>query len=279
MDGHRLVFCGPLGHGSNANGGPRIPARPIHQPALLTLVLGWLLAAFAGKVTAKVFKALGFDVIFERFGVRKLLVKSDVTKAPSSIVGLFLYWVLLWTTVIMTFDRLEFSAASDMMRAIANWIPSALLAVVLLGLGVVLGRWLCGLASRGARLSGVPFYHAIDHLVRCVIFLVAAVVALDQVELASTSALLTGLVVLTVISALVGLGLAVVAKDFVTNVFARQVVAREFRIGERIRIADVEGEICSLGATGVRLRSNDLEFLIPHNRLISEVVIRERGPL
>ncbi len=242
--------------------------------ALLTLALGWLVAAFAGKVLAKLLRALGFDVIWDRSGLRNHLLRAEIHSAPSRIVGTALYYVLLWTTVMLCFDRLRFEAAANIMRQIVSWIPQFLIAVVLIGLGMFLGRWLGRLTSRAARVAGLPFYRALGQVVRGLILLATLVVALDQAGLASRSAILTGLAVTATIGLLVGLGLAVFARDVVSNILARHVVAREFRLGEVIEFGNVQGQLLSLGVTGARIRGDEKEYLIPHRRLVGEVIAR-----
>jgi small-conductance mechanosensitive channel len=252
---------------------------PLIGLALLTLAIGWAVAAFTGKVLAKLLRAVGFDVIIGRLGGRKFLAKAEIERPPSSIMGLIVYGILMWTALMLSFERAGLPTVSDFMRMIMGWVPSLLLGLLLLVLGLATGKWLGGIASRAARLAEIPFHQALGSLVQAIIVVVAVVVALDQVGLASQKALLTGLAVFLGICLLAGVFLAVFARDIVADVFARQVVAREFKTDDFIQIGEVAGRIDSLASTSVRVRGEDgREILIPHRELLARVVIRQRKP-
>lgn len=244
--------------------------------AVLTLSLGWLIAAFAGKLTAKVLMALGFDVIAERIGARRFLAKAEITRRPSSLVGFTVYGVLVWMSVMLSFERLGLDAAAAVMRNVLTWIPRAAVAIVLIVIGAILARHLGRIVARASRLADIPFAESLGHITRGVVLVVTGAVAIEQMGLASGPTILGALGILAVFGLLAAAGLAIFAKEAMANLFARQIVAREFRIGESVRFGGVSGTLCSLGATGARLRDGEHEYLVPHHRLLAEVI--ERRP-
>jgi len=242
--------------------------------AILTVALGWLVAAFAGRFLARLLKAFGFDVVLEKFGLPRFLARAEISTRPSSIVGKTLYGILLWTTVMLGFDRLGLTAASGLMRSIVSWVPAVLAALLLLGLGGLLGKWLGSVVARAAKLAEIPFHYTIGAMVRWTIVIAAAIVAIDQIGVASRSATLIGVVSVCAVALVCGLGLAVFAREPVSNLIAKQLVMREFRPGEEINIGGVSGMIESFGATGTRVRGKEHHHLIPHARLVGSIVRR-----
>lgn len=242
--------------------------------AILTLALGWLVAAFAGRFLAKLLKASGFDVLLEKFGMQRILARAEITTRPSSLVGKTLYVILLWTTVMLGFDRVGLKAASGLMRSIVGWVPEALVALLLLGLGGLLGKWLGGVVTRAAKVAEIPFHRTIGAIVKWMIILAAAIVAMDQLGIASRSAILIGLIAVGVFIILCGVGLAIFAREPVSNLIAKQLVMREFKPGEEIDIDGVSGIIESFGSTGTRIRGKDQQHLVPHTRLVGSIVRR-----
>lgn len=245
--------------------------------ALLQVVLGWLVGAFVGKLVAKLLRAIGLDVVFGRLGLTAFLKRAEIHKPPSSIAGLAVYWIVIWAAVLLALERLQFDAASEMMRTIIFWIPTALLSLLLVILGLAVGRWLGGLASRALRLAGLPLSSLVGNFLQWGIVIMAVIISMDQAGLASREAILTGLGALLSLILLVGLALAVFSREMMANFFARQLVVREFKAGEIIAVNGTQGRISSFGTTGTRLIASDgTELLVPHQLLVGKVILRQR---
>lgn len=242
--------------------------------ALLVLALGWLLASLLRNAAAKVLRAAGFDVVAERSGARAYLLRHDIATPPSVMAGWIVYAVILYTALLMAFDRLDFRAGERLLTDGAAFVPKLVVVLLLLGLGVWLSRWIGALVERGARLAGVPFHTLVGALARVAVVLLSVVVALDYLGLASSRVLLVGLGGLLIAALLTALLFAVCARDLVGNMLARNFVAGEFKPGDRIRLGELEGEVESVGATVLRVRAADGRHLVPHGRLVREVAVK-----
>lgn len=241
---------------------------------LLVLVLGWLMAAIGRNVVAKLLRALGLDVVAERTGVRRYLQDHEIRLAPSAMAGWLVYLVIVYTSLVVAFERMSLGAASRLLTDVARFIPKILVVVLLLALGVWLSRWIGGLLGRAARLAGVPFHEVIGTLVRIGGIVLAVIVSLDYLGLASQQTLLLGLGVIALGFVATGVLFAVCARDLVGNLLARNFVAGEFKIGDCIRIGDIEGQVESIGTTVLRLRQGSSRHLVPHGHLASQSVER-----
>lgn len=250
---------------------------PAFLSALLVLLLGWLLAAVLRNVTAKLLRALGLDVVAERTGLRGYLRRHEIQLAPSAMAGWLLYIAILFTALVMAFDRLQLEAGSRWLHATASFVPRLLVAALLLALGAWLSRWIGGLVGRAARLGGVPFHALIGTAARVAMLVLSAVVALDYLGLASHRTLLTGLAVIVAAGLVIAGLFAICARELVGNMLARNFVANEFKPGDRVRLGDLEGEVESVGATVLRLRSGETRTLVPHGRLVHETVQVQRA--
>lgn len=241
--------------------------------ALLVLALGWMLASLLRNGASKVLRAAGFDVVAERSGARAYLRRHDILTPPSVMAGWVLYLGILYTALVMACDRLQFVAGAQLLTHVAAFVPKLIVVLLLLGLGVWLARWIGALVERGARLAGVPFFALVGALARAGGIVVAMVVALDYLGLASHRMLLAvfGAVLLTVF---VAAGLfAICARELVGNMLARNFVSGEFKPGDRIQIGDLEGAVESVGATVLRVRTSNGRHLVPHGRLVREVAV------
>jgi small-conductance mechanosensitive channel len=242
--------------------------------ALLTLVLGWVVAALLRNVSAKLLRALGLDVVAERSGVRDWLRRHEIQIAPSAMVGWTLYFVVLFTVLGMAFEQMNLHAPARLLREVAAFIPKLIVVGVIIALGVFLARWMGGMASRAVRLAGVPMYSLFGAAVRIGVILLSVVVALDYLELASRELLLAGLGLLALICVLIAGLFALCARELVGNVLAKNFVAGEYLPGDRVRVGDVEGEVESVGTLAVKLRTAYGSCLVPNSRLLHETVFR-----
>ncbi len=241
---------------------------------LLVLLLGWLMAAIGRNVVTKLLRAFGLDVVAERTGARRYLQDREIKMAPSAMAGWLVYIVILYAALVMAFERMSLEAGSRLLTDVASFIPKILVVVLLLALGVWLSRWLGGLLGRAARLAGVPFHEMIGTLVRIGGIVLTVIVSLDYLGLASRQTLLVGLAVIALGFIATGTLFAVCARDLVGNLLARNFVAGEFRIGDRIRVGAIEGQVESIGTTVLRLRHGETSHLVPHGRLVREPIER-----
>lgn len=241
---------------------------------LLVMVLGWLMAVVGRNVVAKLLRAIGLDVVAERSGAGGYLRRHDITLPPSRLAGWLVYLVIIYTALIMAFQRMQLDAANRLLLDTAAFIPKIIVVVLLLSLGVWLSRWIGGLLGRAARLAGVPFHAVIGALARIGGIVLTVVVSLDYLGLASRQTLLVGIAVILLGAIATGVLFAVCARDLVGNMLARNFVMGEFTLGDRIRIGSIEGQVESIGTNVLRLRDGDASHLVPHSRLVSEVVVR-----
>ena len=55
--------------------------------AVLILAVGWVCAVLIKKIVAKLLRAFGVDVVFEKTGGRRFLEEGGVKKRPSILIG------------------------------------------------------------------------------------------------------------------------------------------------------------------------------------------------
>ncbi|GIX47343.1 MAG: hypothetical protein KatS3mg131_1554 [Candidatus Tectimicrobiota bacterium] len=109
------------------------------------------------KLTAKVLRALGLDVIAERTGATALLARGGVPQRPLTAVGLGgVYWLILFSALVAAFNALGLEVASVLLRAIVLYIPRLLVAMLLFSLGYFASRYVETLATATATALNLP---------------------------------------------------------------------------------------------------------------------------
>jgi hypothetical protein len=109
--------------------------------AALILLIGWLIAKIVRDILTNFLKSTGTDKFGQRFG----LVKDVEEPSLSSIIGNIVFIFILIPTIITALEKLELKGIADpairMLQDVLTMIPNIAVAVILLLVGVWLGKW------------------------------------------------------------------------------------------------------------------------------------------
>jgi small conductance mechanosensitive channel len=142
-------------------------------------------------------------------------------------------------------------------------------ALVILGAGAILGRWLGGMIDQRlrARTMEPPMRLLIVRVLRIVVMLFAVVVALDKFGF-QIAPLVAGIGV-------AGLGIGIALQGVLSNVVAGLsiIFTKPFRVGEYIEIAGVRGNVASIELFSTTLLHPDRSrIVIPNRKIVGEIL-------
>ena len=145
--------------------------------ALIVLMIGRLIVSWIRKLIEKLL-TLGFvQGIFDRAGITSALAASDQTAAgvTASVVYAYLV-VVLW---LIVFRILQIDTLEALLERFLAWIPTVLLAVLVVVIAAAIGSWVAGLVRPFADSKGVGWLTILVH-VAVIVF--GALFALDLLE-------------------------------------------------------------------------------------------------
>lgn len=244
----------------------------------VTLVVGWLVAVFVRKLTTKGLRGFGFDLVLERTGLRTRLQQRGVATAPSALVGWALYVLIMYSALVLAFERVDFRLGLTLLSVIAVWTPRVLVALLLVALGHWIGRWLGRVVAQAAQVAMLPAAPVARVAVHAAVLLFAVLLAVRNLELASDLLLLVGLVSLLGTLLLLAVLLAVCARDVWTGWLAGRMIRSLYQPGDRIRLDQWEGTIVALRLHMVQLQTDQGLVDIPATRFMCEPVVRLPAP-
>jgi small-conductance mechanosensitive channel len=247
---------------------------PMVFDAILILLIGWLLAVLIKKITSKLLRASGVDVVSEKTGIRAFFAKGGVSANLSFMIGSFLYWIIIASSLMMAFDALEMQAAYRFIRTLILYVPKAAIGLLLVALGAYIGRMSDNFISTAARLAAMPFYRFLGRISRYAIIGIAIMMALEQLDVAApiishSFILLFGLIPLTLIVVL-----AISGKDLISCIVSRRFLQRTYRIGDKISLGTVSGQITKIDLVSTTLKNHDKEIIIPNIELVKSIIQR-----
>lgn len=243
----------------------------LHQGKLLgaaaLLILGWILALLLRAVVSRLFGAIG-RMLPERL-LRQSMPRPGLTREVSDVIGLVVFWAVILFFLAAAADVLGLPVLGASVAGLVALVPRLIGAALIALAGLLIGNLARDAASAAATAAGSPFALAIGQIVRVAILVAATLIAVAELGIDIT--LLTAILSVTLLAVLGAFALAfgLGAREAVGNIIGAHYARQTFTIGQRVRVAEVEGTIAAINATVVVLQSSDGQVVIPA-KLFSE---------
>lgn len=241
-----------------------------HLPA----ILGSLLLIAAGWVVAKLLALVGRSLterLLERISGGQALANaldaSGARAAAPRIVGAFVFWIVLTLFVVATVEILGLPVLTDLLGRLAAYLPNIIAAIALVIGGLVAARLARGSVVRAVTVMRLERQaESLAGLAQALVVAVACVMALEQLGLKGRVLELMLAVSLGSILLAAGLAFALGARTAVANIVAARYVTQLCRVGQAIRLDDIEGTVIELTSTAVVVQSREGRVVIPAAR-------------
>ena len=242
--------------------------------ALALLLVGWIVAMLLRKVTGKALRAAGVDVIAQRMGITTVLGRGGISKRPSELLGWGIYWLILFSTLVATFNALGLEMASLLLHAIALYIPRLLVALLLFGLGFVASRYIDTIVTAGATALHLPLPDAWGRAAQSLILFMASIMVLNELGITTRLVTLSFIVLLAVggLTAVMAFGLG--SKEVAGQLAAGQCLRKLLKPGDVVLSGGFEGTVQEIGYTHVSLVTEQGIVTIPNAIFLNATIIK-----
>jgi hypothetical protein len=124
--------------------------------ALVILFAGYLLAKLIEKGAERLLRRLHLNRMLERGGVLDAVERTGAHFNPTRVVGKTLFWFTMFAVIIVAASALGMESLAGVFTELVGYLPSLMSAIVIMIVGIVLGRFTGGLimASAGAVQGG-----------------------------------------------------------------------------------------------------------------------------
>ena len=242
----------------DALGATALALLPRVAGALLVVLLGWLIARALRWGAYRLVRRLG------RIGaVERELEASGIDDLAPKMAAAIVFWIVFVLFVAAAGQVVGLTAVTAGLSKLAQYLPSLLAAVVVLGAGVVLGNLARAATISAAQSARVAQPVLLGSGTRIGVLAIAAVIAVEQIGLNST-------VLVVALGLVAGGGVAGSALAFglgsraaVGNLIVSQYLLREYRPGQIVRIGDIRGRIVELKRGCVVLETDEGRALVP----------------
>ncbi len=237
--------------------------------ALGLVLVGWMVAWTARAVVVRVLGAV-LALLARQPALGRAVERSRLGPGFAALIGRVVYWFVLTLFVAAAVERLELTIAAALVSAFAAFLPRVLVGLVLVFGGIIAGQVAFGAVQRASLAAGLPQAALLARSAQVILVFLGIVTGADHVGVHST--LLT-VVVATAVGAVLGgatLAFGLGSRMAVSNIVAVFYLLKIYRVGQVVRIGDIQGPIVEIMQSGVLIASPEGRVLVPGHRFSDE---------
>ena len=246
--------------------------------AIVLLLVGWLVAKLARWLTRRLLSRVGTLVGGER--IEQEMQAAGVDRLASQAAGAIVFWLVFVVFIAAAGEFLGLAVLASGLNRLSAYLPAILGAVLVVLAGIVIANLARTAVSKSAERGHIEYGDTLAQLVRGVILLVTFVVALDQIGIDSQLLITSTEILIASIIGGAALAFALGSRTTVGNILALHYVSQAYKVGQRVRLNDLEGEIVEFKKTGVVIDAPGGRVLVPAREFSEQrsTLVAEDGP-
>jgi small-conductance mechanosensitive channel len=225
------------------------------------LLLGWLVAHTLSLSTRKVIQ--GLDVIFARFTRIDGINQERIQGSYSVIISKIVFWIVMIFFLTVAANILGWDVFAGWLDSIVSYLPGLISGLIIILGGFLLSNFAKATISSAADKAGMTQSAGMARAVQIVIIFSAIIIGVEQIGL--NIGFLSNVIVASIAILLAGAALAfsLGAKNMVANIIGAQYIRKYCRVGDKIKIGDIEGEIIELAQACIVIETGSGQAIIP----------------
>jgi hypothetical protein len=153
--------------------------------AVLLLVGGWILSGIVGRLAETLLNRFGFEQAATRAGISGFMSRTGNTHLNASrLLSELVKWFIRLLAIDLAANAVGLLELVRLINRVVLWLPNLFLAIVILMLGILLGRFAARMVRGVAAEAGIGAPEFLGTLTQYALVGFALVVALNQVGIA-----------------------------------------------------------------------------------------------
>ncbi len=238
---------------------------------VLPNIIGALLVFFIGKFVSKIISKLlqsliekiGLDSLAEKVNNIEFVRKSNIELKPSKLIPIVIYYFMLLIIIMIATDLIGVASITKLVSDLINYIPQAIVAFIVLVMGVYFADLLKTLVSTTLKSLGIASATTLSNIVFYFVLINVLLISLKQAGIATDFLAnnITSIIIGIVIAFAIGYGLA--SKDIISSYLASIYLKDKYRIGDVIGVDGIKGQIIHIDNTTFTLQADDKRIVFP----------------
>jgi len=153
---------------------------------LVILLVGYIVASALSRLVTFLLRKVGFDRISTRIGLTRLEQQMGLKMDTAGILGRIVYWFIFLIFLVPAVDALGLTAVSAVLNQIVGYIPNVFVAILILFLGTLAATFVADIVRGATSGANVGNSNLFANIARYAILGFVAIVALEQLNIASS---------------------------------------------------------------------------------------------
>ncbi len=153
---------------------------------LVILIVGWIIAGVLKNVVVKVLKLIQLDTASEKSGLGDVLRRGGIRQTVSELIGVLIYWLMMLLVFMTALNALGMTVAASLLDKVIMYIPNVIAAVFILSLGIFFSSMIGTVVRTASSNAGIAQAKLLGQLTQVIIMIFAAVITLEQLNIASS---------------------------------------------------------------------------------------------
>lgn len=244
--------------------------------ALVIFLIGWVLAYLFSRIARRLIQ--GLDFVFARLARADANRGEQLKKSYAFIVEKAVFWVTIVFFVTVSANVLGWALFSRWMDSIIAYLPGLLTGLLIIMAGFLLGNFTHSALMAAALRSGIGQSAMMSRSAQIIIVFAAIIIGVEQIGLDVD--FLSTLIVVLIGTLFAGAALAfsLGARTLVANLLGAQYSRKHCRLGETLRIGELEGKVVEITQLSIVLDTEQGRAVIPAKQFNEMVSIHiEQG--
>jgi hypothetical protein len=189
--------------------------------ALFVVVVGWLLAKAVRFALERALRAVNVNVLTERAGTDNFLHQAGSRGDTVSLFGLVTFWLVFLASLIIAFNGLGLTYATDLLGKVVLFFPKLYVAMLIVIFGSYCARFVGTAVHQYCVDAQIPDADMLARIVRYVIMTLVVMIALSQLEIGGDIVQRTFLIILAGIMLAFALAFGLGGKNWAASLLQR----------------------------------------------------------
>src|SRR3954453_12690383 len=152
--------------------------------ALLTIIIGWIVAGIVARIVTELLRRAGADRLFAEHGGAVYGSETQQIQ-PSTVMGELVKWLIRIVFLVAAANVLGMPEVSNLLNQVLVWFPNLVVGAIILLLASVIARFVRGAIELGAGQMGFTNAPLLGRIAEIAIVAFAVVIAINQIGIAA----------------------------------------------------------------------------------------------
>ncbi len=236
--------------------------------AVVILVVGWLVARITRALTVRLAKS--FDRVSNFLGLGRVVSAKNFNESFVTILGNIIFWLVILFFLTAATNLIGLNMFAGWLDRLIGHLPNILSGALIILAGVVFGNLVNDTTRTAAQSLPSRQRALLARTAQAFTVITMIVIGVDQIGIDITVLITVFAIVIGALLGGVAIAFSLGSRTLVSNLLGARYLNKDFRVGEAIRIGDVEGTILEISTIAVVVETSEGKATIPAKSFAEE---------